>query len=87
MGKKVSCIPTGKRLDHMCALVYQLTYQSFNVEVEVTALKVRVGSISVKNNLSDTLIYQLVVLRPAGGGSDRFTLRIINNSNTKDGGG
>lgn len=51
----------------MRVLVYQLTYQAFNVEVEVTALEVRVCSISVKHDLSNTLIHQLVVLRPAAG--------------------
>lgn len=46
---------------------FQLTYQAFNVEAEVAALEVRVRSIPVKHDLSNTLVYQLVVLRPAGG--------------------
>lgn len=48
-----------------CILLYQLTYQAFDVEGEVSALKVGVRSIPVQHNLSGTLIYQLVVLRPA----------------------
>lgn len=69
MGKKASCTLREKRkkLDHLCVLFCQLTYQAFNIEAEVSALKVGVRSIPVKHNLSDTLIYQLVVLRPAGG--------------------
>lgn len=50
----------------LCVLLSQLTYQAFNVEVEVTALEVRVCPIPVKHDLSNTLIYQLVVLRPVG---------------------
>lgn len=49
----------------MGAMVYKLTYQAFDVEAEVTALEVRVCPIPMKYNLSDALIYQLVVLRPA----------------------
>lgn len=52
--------------DHVCVLVQQLTYQALNVETEVTALEVRIRSIPVKHDLSNTLVYQLVVLRPAG---------------------
>lgn len=44
----------------------KLTYQAFDVEADATALEVRVRSISVKHNLSNTLVYQLVVLGPAG---------------------
>lgn len=50
----------------LCVLCKQLTYQAFNIEAKVTALEVRVCSIPVEHDLSDTLVYQLVVLRPAG---------------------
>lgn len=50
----------------MYVLAHRLTYQAFNVETEVTALEVGVGSIPVKHDLSNRLVYQLVVLRPAG---------------------
>lgn len=47
------------------SLIQPLTYQALNVEADVSAPKVWVCSIPVKHNLSNTLIYQLVVLRPA----------------------
>lgn len=54
------------RENHVCFLFYLLTYQALNVEGEVSALKVGVRSIPMQHNLSGALIYQLVVLRPAG---------------------
>lgn len=52
----------------MRAEQYGLTYQAFDVEAEVATLEVGVRSVPVKHDLSDTLVYQLVVLRP---GRDR----------------
>lgn len=57
----------------VCVLADQLTDQGFNVETEISTLKIRVCSIPVKHNLSNALIYQLVVLGPAGeAGSGTF---------------
>lgn len=57
----------------VCILVYQLTNQGFDVEAKISTLKIRICSIPVKHNLSDALIYQLVVLGPTGeGGSGTF---------------
>lgn len=57
----------------VCVLLDQLTDQGFNVEAEISTFKIRVCSIPVKHNLSNALIYQLVVLRPIGeAGSGTF---------------
>lgn len=55
-----------QREKYSVVFFWQLTYQALNVKAEISAPKVGVCSIPVKHDLSNTLIYQLVVLRPAG---------------------